>query len=205
MVCLDPFTPEEFAAWYRHLGRSRLFWAKPVVELFPLYRLVDGCVIKARWSSDKPRLEEVYIAILKKVKKLDFLLPLRGTKILITAEEVEKSLYSQRGALYIYSASRPCASGVYVEERLEGHPEPRPDHLVISSGSDRRYILYLNRWNFNIDYLWLASSEYFEDAVLGAICETRRMGGRYVSFATEDDRQPTYRPDYYYYIYRLNF
>jgi len=53
--------------------------AKPVVELFPLYRLVEGCVVKVRWSSE----------ILKRAKKLDFAATLRGTKILITPEEVE--------------------------------------------------------------------------------------------------------------------
>ncbi len=63
--------------------------AKPVVELFPLYRLVEGCVVKVRWSSEKPRLEEAYLIILRRAKKLDFAATLRGTKILITPEEVE--------------------------------------------------------------------------------------------------------------------
>ena len=72
MVCLEPLTPDEFAHWYRHLARLRLFWAKPVVELFPLYRLVEGCVVKVRWSSEKPRLEEAYLIILRRAKKLDF-------------------------------------------------------------------------------------------------------------------------------------
>ncbi len=62
--------------------------AKPVVEFFPLYRLVEGCVVKVRWSSEKPRLEEAYLIILRRAK-LDFAATLRGTKILITPEEVE--------------------------------------------------------------------------------------------------------------------
>ncbi|MEM0369448.1 MAG: hypothetical protein QXT46_00440 [Pyrobaculum sp.] len=205
MVCLEPFAPDEFTLWYRQLGRIKLFWAKPVVELFILYRLVDGCVLKARWSSDKPKLEEVYITILKRVKKLDFLLPLRGTKILITPEEIEKSLYSKRGSLCIYQVTRPCASGVYINKKLEGHPDPAPDHIAISSGSDMKYLLYLNTWSFNIDYLWLSQREYFQDAVLSAICEARRLGGRYVSIVTEDETPPPYKPDYYYNVYKLNF
>jgi hypothetical protein len=47
-----------------------------------------------------------------------------------------------------------------------------------------RYLLYLNRWNFNIDYLWLSSPGYLDGAVESAICEARRLGGRYVTIAT---------------------
>lgn len=210
MVCLEPLTPDEFTHWYRHLGRLRLFWAKPVVELFPLYRLVEGCVVKVRWSSERPRLEEAHLIILRRAKKLDFAATLRGTKILITPEEIEKSLYQTRGALYIYSTSRPCASALYLEKPPEGHPEPGPDHLLLYSGPDMRYLLYLNRWNFNIDYLWLSSPGYLDRAIESAICETRRLGGRYVTIAT-DEGQPAsvdyslYKPDYLYNTYKLNF
>jgi hypothetical protein len=124
MVCLEPLTPDEFAHWYRHLGRLRLFWAKPVVEFFPLYRLIEGCVVKVRWSSERPRLEEAHLIILRRAKKLDFVTTLRGTKILITPEEIERSLYQAKGALYIYSTSRPCASALYLEKPPDGHPEP---------------------------------------------------------------------------------
>lgn len=210
MVCLEPLTPDEFAHWYRHLGRLRLFWAKPVVELFPLYRLVEGCVVKVRWSSEKPRLEEAYLIILRRAKKLDFAAALRGTKILITPEQVEKSLYQARGGLYIYSASRPCATGLYLEKPPEGHPEPGPDHVLLYSGPDMKYLLYLNRWNFNIDYLWLSGPEHLDEAVESAICEARRLGGRYVTIATGDGHlglidHSAYRPDHLYNTYKLGF
>ncbi|ABL87809.1 conserved hypothetical protein [Pyrobaculum islandicum DSM 4184] len=210
MVCLAPFTPDEFITWYRHLGRLRLFWAKPVVELFPLYRLTEGCVTKARWFSDKPRLEEAYIIVLRHAKKIDFLSTLRGIKILITPNEISKELYQLKGGLYIYSTSRPCATGVYLEKPPEGHREPDPDHIVLSSGSDLRYLLYLNRWNFNIDYLWLQSLESLDDAIESAICEARRHGGRFVTVATSEGHLDTiefnlYKPDHSYHIYKLAF
>ncbi|MCU7786612.1 hypothetical protein ODS41_01540 [Pyrobaculum sp. 3827-6] len=211
MVCLDPLTPDEFTLWYRHLGRLRLFWAKPVVELLPLYKIAEGCVLKARWASERPRLEEAYIAILKKMRRLDFLASLRGVKILITPEVVNRGLYEARGALYIYSTSRPCATGIYLEKPAGGHPEPGPDHVVIASSlSDAGYIVYLNRWSFNIDYMWLKNIEQLDDAVESAICEARRLGGRYVSVATGEGHLDTidfmaYRPDYIYYTYKLAF
>ncbi len=210
MVCLEPLTPDEFTHWYRQLGRLRLFWAKPVVELFPLYRLVEGCVVKVRWSSEKPRLEEAYLIILKRAKKLDFAATLRGTKILITPEEIEKSLYQARGGLYIYSTSRPCATGLYLEKPPEGHPEPGLDHVLLYSGPDMKYLLYLNRWSFNIDYLWLSRPEHLDEAVESAICEARRLGGRYVTIATGDGHLGSidyrvYRPDHLYNTYKLGF
>ncbi|MEM0484096.1 MAG: hypothetical protein QW434_05300 [Pyrobaculum sp.] len=211
MVCLDPFTPDEFTFWYRHLGRLRLFWAKPLVELLPLYRIPEGCVVKVRWASEKPRLEEAYITILKRLRKLDFLIPLRGTKILLTPHVIEKDLYQQRGALYIYSTSRPCASGIHLEKSAEGHPEPSPDHVVISyDAAGSKYLVYLNKWNFNIDYMWLSSEEYIEEAVGSAICEARRLGGRYVSVAAGEGHLDSinlnlYKPDYFYNTYKLVF
>jgi len=210
MVCLDPLTPDEFTHWYRHLGRLRLFWAKPVVELIPLYRLVEGCVVKVRWASEKPRLEEAYLIILKRIKKLEFTTTLRGTKILITPEEIERSQYQTRGGLYIYSTSRPCATGLYLEKPLEGHPEPGPDHILLYSGPEMRYLLYLNRWNFNIDYLWLSRPEDLDEAVESAICEARRHGSRYVTVAAGEGHLDTidyslYKPDYFYNTYKLSY
>lgn len=210
MVCLEPFTPDEFTNWYRHLGRQRLFWAKPLVELFPLYKLAEGCVLKARWSSEKPRLEEAYIAIMKQLKKLDFLTTMRGTKILITPNTVDRDLAQMRGSLYIYSTSRPCATGIYLDRPPDGQPEASPDHVILSSGADARYVLYLNRWNFNIDHLWLAAPSALRDAVESAICEARRLGGRYVTIATGEGRLDSidvgfYRPDYFYNVYKLSF
>lgn len=206
MTCIPPFTLEGFLAWYKQLGRLKLFWAKPLVEIFPLYRVVDGCVLKARWSSEKPRLEEAYIAILKQVKKLDFLTPLRGVKILMTPNSVDAGLYNHRGALYIYTTSRPCAMGVYAD-RVEGHPQPIPDHAVLTSGRDVKYVVYLNRWNFNIDYLW-STPEYLGEAIESAICETQRHGGEFVTVATDDNHLSQldlsrYRPDYLYNVYKL--
>jgi len=207
MTCLDPLTPDEFTNWYRHLGRLRLFWSKPLVELFHLYRFVEGCVIKVRWASEKPRLEEAYIAILRKMRKLDFLAQLRGTKILITPAEVERELYQQRGSLYIYLTTRPCATGIYLEGAVEGHPEPTPDHVILASGKeDFKYLVYLNKWNFNIDYIWLASPEFSDKAIESAICEARRLGSRYATLALGDEGSKIYyKPDYFYNVFKLAF
>ncbi|MEM1637531.1 MAG: hypothetical protein QW247_07430 [Pyrobaculum sp.] len=211
MVCLEPLTPDEFTVWYRHIGRLRLFWAKPLVELFPLYRIAEGCVLKARWASERPKIEEAYIAILKKIRKLDFLLSLRGLKILITPETVEDNLYQQKASLYLYATSRPCATGIHLEKVPEGHPEPTPDHVVVaSSQSELRYLFYLNRWSFNIDYLWVASGEYIDRVVENAVCEARRLGGRYITIATGGGHLDSvdlskHKPDFYYNIYKLSF
>jgi hypothetical protein len=207
MVCLEPFTPDEFYSWYRHLGRLRLFWAKPLLELLPLYSVSGGCVMKARWASHRPRIEEAYIVVLRRVKGADFLLSLRGTKILITPGEIERELYQLRGAIHVFSTLRPCASGIHAERLPAGHPEPGPDHIVIASGSDAKYVIYLNRWNFNIDYLWAPSAEYIRSAIEGALCEARRLGGRYVTaaFGGEPPDTGPYRPDYSYNVYKLAF
>ncbi|MEM1597145.1 MAG: hypothetical protein QXP31_06165 [Pyrobaculum sp.] len=210
MVCLEPYTPDEFSLWYKHLGRLRLFWAKPVVEMFPLYKLAEGCVLKIRWAAEKPRLEEAYVAILRKVKRLDFF-PVRGVKIVITPGELDKGLVQQRGGIYIYSTSRPCATGIYLEKVPEGHPEPLNDHIVLASGVEElSYLLYLNKWNFNVDYLWLASPDFLDKAVESALCEARRHGGRYVSVATggvqlDNIDLTKYKYDYFYNVYRLAF
>jgi hypothetical protein len=73
-----------------------------------------------------------------------------------------------------------------------------------------KYILYLNKWNFNIDYLWLSSPDYLDRAVESAICEARRLGGRYVTIATGGGYLASidysvYKPDYLYNTYKLSF
>ncbi|MFN7106169.1 MAG: hypothetical protein ACK4M3_06280 [Pyrobaculum sp.] len=209
MTCLEPFHPDEFVTWYRHLGRLKLFWAKPVVELLPLYKLVDGCVLKARWSVEKPKLEEVYIVILRRVKKLDFLTSMRGVKILITPQQLEKELYQLRGSIYIYSTARPCAMGIHLTS-IEGHPPPGPDHVVISSGVENpTYVTYLNRWNFNIDYMWAATPHEVSKAIESAICEAQRHGGRFVTLVSDEHHLnvdiTSYKPEYLYYVNKLAF
>lgn len=205
MVCLRPYSPEEFIQWYRHVGKLRLFWAKPVVEIFPLYRVVGGCVLRARWGGEG-RLEEAYIAILDRPRKLEMFTSMRGTRLLITPAEVDKAIYDARDRLGIYSVERPCATGIYVEA-VEGAPAPTPDQVAMASDREAsRYMLYLNRWSFNLDYLRAASPEAAREALEAAICEARRSGGRYISVV--DSLAPLAampRPDFLYNIYRVTF
>lgn len=202
MVCLRPYGPDEFIQWYKQMGKLRLFWAKPLVELFPLYNVVGGCVLRARWSGEG-KLEEAYIAILDRPRKLDMFSSMRGTRLLITPAEVDRGLYDARDSLGIYSVDRPCATGIY----LEGSQDAAPDHLAVASDREAsRYLLHLNRWSFNIDYLRISTPQAAREALEAAICEARRAGGRYVSVVGSiAPLAEMPRPDFLYNIYRIAF